>query len=130
MDFYLDENLPKLIAQALNIIEQHDASNKVFSTEVIFGKGVKDCPLITKLKEVNGIWITHDSKIITRKNEFQLIKNEGIKVIIIGLPDGCKFTVMYRTIFDKWENMKTICKRNGNPFVCKIHMNGTTTFYD
>ena len=45
MDFYLDEQLPKTVAEALNAIEKHEGVNSVFSTEEAFGKGVPDTEL-------------------------------------------------------------------------------------
>jgi hypothetical protein len=37
MDFYFDEQLPKIVANALNVIETHEGVNRVFSTEIEFG---------------------------------------------------------------------------------------------
>ncbi|MFA5299556.1 MAG: hypothetical protein WC389_15310, partial [Lutibacter sp.] len=80
---------------------------------------------IKKLKEANGIWITHDLKLKTRANEFQLIKDEGISVFIISLPSGYDFVTMYRTIIDRWEEIKQICKKNKDPFVCRLLIRGS-----
>lgn len=33
MDYYFDEQLPKLVANALNLLESHEGVNSVFSTE-------------------------------------------------------------------------------------------------
>lgn len=114
MDFYFDENLPKAIAEALNIVEGHRAINRVFSTEVAFEKGIKDLELIPKIKSVNGILITHDIKMKTRSNEHQLIKEIGVTVFIISLPSGCNYELMYQKIFSDWEKSKL--------FVVKINI--------
>jgi len=124
MDFYIDENLPYVVAKALDILEEHNHTHKVFSTELVWGKGIKDRPLIIKLKEANGIWVTHDLKLITRANEFQLMKKEGITVFIISLPSGYDFTTMYRTIIDRWEEIKRICKKHKHPFICRLLIRG------
>ena len=60
MNFYFDEQLPKIIASALNILESHEGANQVFSTEIEFGKGIKDIELFENLRKVNGILVTHD----------------------------------------------------------------------
>ena len=124
MDFYLDENLTKFIADALHCLEQKDKINRVFSTEMSLGKGIKDCPLIKKLKEVNGIWITHDLKLMTRLNEFLLLKDEGVTVFIISLPSGCNFVLQYRLVIDRWEEIKKICRKHKQPFVCRLLIRG------
>jgi hypothetical protein len=128
MDFYFDENLPKLVAQALDILEKKWNVNRVYSTEETFGKEIKDCPLIKKLKEVNGIWITCDQKIITRSNEFQLIQEQGLTVFIIVLPGKCNFSIIYQDIISKWEDIKEICSTTKHPFVCKAKRNGSYQF--
>ena len=78
----------------------------IFSTETEFGKGVKDIELFDKLKKVNGILVTHDLKMRTRKNEFSLIKELGITVFIISLPSGANFELQYQTIIGMWPEMK------------------------
>lgn len=128
MDFYLDEQLPKTVAEALNAIEKHEGVNSVFSTEEAFGKGVPDTELFTFLTDCNGILITNDLKMKTRKNEFSIIKNLGVTVFIISLPSGVNYQIIYKTIIDKWEEIKKICKKNSRPFVCRIKMRGESEF--
>jgi hypothetical protein len=128
MKFYFDEQLPKKVANALDILEQHDNEHRVFSTEIEFGKGVKDIPLYHKLHEAGGILITHDLKMITRIAEFTAIKDLGITVFFINLPSGVNFTLIYQTLFEKWEEIKEIAKRQKHPFVCKIKMKGKPEF--
>lgn len=128
MDFYFDEQLPKVIADALNVLESREGENRVLSTEAEFGKGVKDIDLFEKLKDVNGILVTHDLKIITRRNEFSLIKQLGISVFILSLP-GANFQLQYQTIIGKWEEIKQLCRKNkSTSFVCRIKMRGDPEF--
>lgn len=128
MKFYLDEQLPKTVAEALDILESHYGENRVLSTEAEFGKGVKDKDLFEKLKNVGGILITHDLKMVTRKNEFALIKELGISVFIISLPSGANYELQYKTIIERWPEIKSIRKKNPSPFVCRIKMRGETEF--
>jgi hypothetical protein len=129
MDFYFDEQLPKIIANALNIIEGHEGINNVFSTETEFGKGISDLELFARLKEVNGILVTHDLKMKTRKNEFSVIKELGVSVFLISLPSGANFELQYQTIIGIWPEIKKICrKQRGIHFVCRIKMRGKPEF--
>ena len=50
MDFYFDEQLPKIIANALDILESNEKKNRVYSTEEKFGKGIKDEDLFQMIK--------------------------------------------------------------------------------
>jgi len=129
MDYYFDEQLPKIVANALDVLESHEGINRVFSTEVVIGKGVKDVDLFKELKVLNGILVTHDLKMTTRKNEFSLIKELGITVFIISLPSGANFELQYQTIIGIWPKIKKILKKNGfSPFVCRIKMRGEPEF--
>lgn len=131
MDFYFDEQLPPSIAEALNLIEGHEKKHRVFSTASVFGKGVQDIDLFRKLQEVNGILVTHDLKMLTRRKEFELIKDLGISVFVISLPDGANYELIYRTIIgDKWHEIKALWKKRRNEsFVCRIKMRGDHDFY-
>lgn len=129
MDFYFDEQLPKVVAEALNILESREGINRVLSTESEFDKGIKDVDLYRRLKEVNGVLVTHDLKMVTRKNEFALIKELGISVFVLSLPSGANFVLQYQTIISKWAEIKKLHKRNSHtPFVCRIKMRGEPEF--
>jgi len=129
MDFYFDEQLPKVVAEALNILESREGVNRVLSTENEFGRGIKDVELFKKLKNVNGVLVTHDLKMITRKNEFALVKELGISVFILSLPSGANVELQYQTIFAKWsEILKLYRKNSSKAFVCRIKMRGDPDF--
>lgn len=129
MVFYFDEQLPKVIAQSLDVIEQHLNKHRVLSTEEEFGKGIKDEDLFRSLKEKNGILITNDLKMMTRRNEFALIKELGISVFLISLPSGANFDLICLTIQNMWPEIKKIAEKNNyKPFVCRLKMRGKPEF--
>lgn len=129
MDFYFDEQLPTVVAEALNVLESRDGANRVLSIGTEFGKGIKDADLFKKLKNVNGVLVTHDLKMITRKNEFALIKELGISVFILSLPAGANFDLQYQTIFLKWSEILKLYRNNSSkPFICRIKMRGDPDF--
>jgi hypothetical protein len=129
MDFYFDEQLPKVVAEALNVLESREGVNRVLSTETEFGKGVKDVELYNKLKDAHGVLVTHDLKMITRKAEFALIKHLGVSVFVLSLPSGANFEFQYQTIIAKWAKIKELYrKNNSSPFVCRIKMRGDPEF--
>ncbi len=127
MDFYLDENLPNKVAHALHALERPDGHN-VYSTKDAIGAGVLDTDLIIELRRRNGVFLTHDFRMITRKNEFQLIKEQGLTVFFISLPSGCDYAIIYQKIIGSWEEIKKITKKKEHPFLCKIKMRGETEY--
>lgn len=62
----------------------------------------------------------------TRKNEFSIIKDEGVSVIIMSLPSGANFDVIYQTIIARWEEIKKLCKKYKTPFALRVKMRGET----
>lgn len=129
MDFYFDEQLPTVVAKALDVLESQQGVNRILSSETEFGKGIMDIDLFKKLKNVNGILVTHDLKMITRKNEFALIKELGISVFILSLPTAANFDLQYQTIFAKWSQILELYRKNSSkPFVCRIKMRGDPDF--
>jgi hypothetical protein len=123
MDFYFDENLPPRVANALNALEEGEEDN-VYHTQVAFGKGILDPDLYPMLKKANGILITIDLKMLSRKNEYELIKTLGITVIFLCIPRNENFAFKYKAIIDRWEEIKKTCRENKQPFLCKIKMKG------
>jgi len=120
MDFYFDENTPPRIAAALNVLEGEKSDINVFHTQVKWKKGVKDPSLYPLLKEVNGILVTCDLKMMTRRAERQIIQEHAVSVIIFTVPPGSNFINRYQFIFKKWEAIKKFCKDNKPPFMGRI----------
>ena len=129
MDFYLDENLPKRVAKALNELEGENAIHKVFSTELVWGKGVKDKELFHLLHKVNGILITNDARITTRKSEFALVKELKLSVFVISFRKGSAYWEKALRIINTWNLVKThIEKHTPNPIVVRIIHTDTCLF--
>jgi hypothetical protein len=125
MDFYLDENLPKRVARALNELEGEKAIHKVLSTEVEFGKGIKDPDLFQKLKEVEGILITNDIRISTRQSEFSLLNDLKISAFLITFPKNSGYWEKALKIINTWNLIKEITEKNSSHIIVKIKNNGT-----
>jgi len=89
MKFYLDENLPVRVAYALDALEG-EKGHEVYHTEEAFAKEIKDTDLFPLIKENNGILMTGDLKMLSRKKEHELILKLGITVIFFSLPKGAR----------------------------------------
>ena len=80
MIFYFDENLPRQIAQALNIL---DRENEVYSVKDKYS-GLKDTELIPLLAEQNAILITHDKKMKRNSKERQSLEQNQLTVFFVS----------------------------------------------
>ncbi|HUS87507.1 MAG TPA: hypothetical protein VMW76_09720 [Bacteroidales bacterium] len=122
MNFYFDENLPRAIARALNELEKNRTDTIVLSTEDVWGKGIKDSPLIEKLHEAGGIMVTNDLKM--KHNYYELLKKNGVSAFFIAFPSGVNFEYRYQHVFKIWEDIKKIARKEKHPFICKIPNRG------
>lgn len=124
MDFYLDENIPERIAEGLNYFEGEKRKHNVYSVVEKGLAGKKDVDLFPKIKEWNGIFITNDLKITTRKNEFELLKELGLSVFIVSFKKGSTYWERVNTIMNRWQLIKEIAEGETKPFVCHVKLIG------
>lgn len=97
MDFYFDENFSPAMALALDELEKVDERNRVYSTKLTIGEGVKDPVLIPILGERRGILMTKDKRQWTREVERKLLREHGVSAFYFGTPGT-----------DHWEQMRLI----------------------
>jgi hypothetical protein len=87
MKIYLDENLSKYVAEALNLISKGYFDHiKVVSTIEDFGRGVPDETLIPNIGNEGSILITKDFNIKKTQLQFELCQKHGIGIFFITLP--------------------------------------------
>jgi hypothetical protein len=122
MNFYFDENIPKVIARALNELEKERTDITVQSTEDVWYKAIKDPQLIEKLHEVDGILVTNDLKM--KRNYCELLKHNSVSAFFIVFPNGVDFAFRYRQVVKVWEEIKKTAREEPHPFLCKIQNNG------
>jgi hypothetical protein len=120
---YIDENLPVQIAKGLHTLQQpQNAKEKVtvdvYSIKEVFGEGVADEIWIPEIGKVNGVVITQDYRIQTLRHQRELYKQHGVGVFFFSPPSnkGFLYWEMVRQIIDRWEEIKTIIRKNKTPF--------------
>lgn len=123
MDFYFDENLPERLADAFNALEGKDG-HRVFLTGAKFGEGIKDVDLFPLIKNANGILFTNDLIMISRRNEFVLLKKLQLTAFIMSFPKGSTFDEKARHLFLRWADIKKVCEREKLPVIYEIKNNG------
>jgi len=126
MDFYFDENYSQHIASALNELERSDAEHKVFSTQVVWKRGIMDIELIPLIAEVGGIFITKDTNIAKRKAEVELLKKLKVNTVFIRSKNQSHWEQI-ETLIRSWRKLTKECgRRNGREhFMILLKTNGT-----
>jgi hypothetical protein len=116
---YLDENLPKQLAEGLNKLQQPQNTRESWEIEVlsikdVFGQGEQDEEWIPKVGKENGIVITQDFRIQTQKHQKELYIQNGVGILFFNPPSKTGFTYweMVKQLIERWEDVKKIIKRD------------------
>lgn len=121
LKIYIDENLPKQLAEAFNIIQIHlnkveKKTIQVYSMKEI-DEGATDIDWFVKLKNDNAIILTQDRNIQRHKHERKSYLENGIGVIFFKLTkNGVSFWNTYKHLVKHWDDIKHICRKNDLPF--------------
>lgn len=125
--FFIDENLPPQIARGLNIL-QHPQNAKdgmniiVHSVKEYFTEGAKDEDWIPEVGKLKGIVITQDYRIQTLKHQRELYRQHGVGILFFSPPSktGFAYWEMVKQIIKRWEEIKTIARKNKNPLLSDV----------
>ena len=119
---YIDENLPRQLAEGLNILQQaqnkkDDLDLEILSIKTVFGEGAKDEDWIPKVGRENGIVITQDFRIQTQKHQKQLYIDHKVGILFLKPPSngGFAYWEMVKQLVNKWDDIKQIVKKNKTP---------------
>ena len=120
---YIDENLPKQLAKGLNELQQpmnhrDGMSIEVLSIKEVYGQGAKDEEWIPEVGKENGIVITQDYRIQTQRHQKELYIKSGIGILFLNPPSkgGFPYWDMVKQLINRWEDIKSIVKKNQTPF--------------
>ncbi len=123
MTFFIDENLPYKIAEALNIL---DKDNNVFSIPKYFYQGIKDEQWIVEISTLNAFVITQDTNIQKTKNQWKLFTENFIGGFFIksSSKTGLKYWEQVKIIINNWEEIKEKAEQTKTPFAYRITSRG------
>jgi hypothetical protein len=126
MKIYLDENLSKYIAEALNLVSKgYFPDIEVFSTIDVFGRGVHDETLIPKIGTEGSILITKDFNIKKTHLQFELCRQYELCVFFITLPKNQdKHWDIVKLLINNWEEITQKAVRDKHPFAYRIRIKG------
>jgi predicted nuclease of predicted toxin-antitoxin system len=120
---YLDENFSHRIAAALNCIEDIEGKIEVRSTELVFGKGVKDpnlVPLLTK----DCCLITKDADFKRQQILTTLISRHGIGVFHFKPPNNSNHWDQIKFLIRAYPDLRKIVLKEKPPYLYAIRVNG------
>jgi len=110
MIFYFDENLPKQIAEALNIL---DKNNEIFSVKEKF-EGLKDLELIPELAKERAILITFDKNM--RRNTAEKQPLQKNKMLVFFLASKPNYWDLVKLFIRFWDKIVAKAKKADRPF--------------
>ena len=128
MKIYIDENIPRQIAQALNIIQE--ALNRKNGTDVQVRSIVDDFKIGAKdeewLPEVAGcVVITQDNRIQTTRHQRDLCVAHGVGMVFISAgKKGMTFWEFTQLLIKHWDEILKITHKPKFPFAYRITRNG------
>lgn len=120
---YLDENFSHRIAAALNCIEDIEGKIEVRSTELDFGKGVRDpdlVPLLTK----DCCLITKDADFKRQKILTTLISQYGIGVFHFKPPNNSNHWDQIKFLIKAYPGIRKIVLKEKPPYLWAIRVSG------
>ena len=126
MEIYLDENLSKYVAEALNLLSKGYFQNiQVLSTIEKFGKSATDETIIPAVGNVNGILITRDIQISRSQLQFDLCKEFKIGILFLHLEKGSdRHWDLVRLLINHWQGIVNLSINERRPFAFKVKVKG------
>ncbi len=127
MIIYLDENLPRQLAEAFDILQQGlNLSNRtrleVKSVSGVFGRGAKDEDWIPEAGSQGACVITQDYNIKRIKHQRELCEQFDLGMIYLRSPSksGFKYWDLVKLLTKHWEEITKAAARQPRPFAYKI----------
>ena len=132
MTFYIDENMPALLAEAFNLLQQelNDRSRygsiEILSIIVEFGASMPDEEWIPLAGQSDACVITQDYNIHKTAEQRKLCEANGLGMFYLRPPSktGFKYWDMVKVLVAHWEQMNKIALRESRPFAYKITSKG------
>ena len=120
MKIFFDENFPPQIAKALQILQspRTEEDVEVYNIADYFGQGVSDENWIPEIAKKNGIVITQDLNIHRSRNQKELLKNSGLRIVFFKPPSNKGYTYweFVENVIKNWNDIKKTSRKNKDPF--------------
>jgi len=120
MNFFFDNNLSPMLAQAMNLLEQR--GNVIHLTE-IFPPDAKDEEWLEYVGQKRMIVVTRDRWVRRRAAELRAFKNYKVRAFILGGKNPGIWQII-RQVINNWLNIKDIASRTKPPFAFQVPLKG------
>jgi PIN like domain len=127
MKIYIDENLPKQLADGLNILEQPNGHGvEVLSIKDVFGQGCADEDWIPKVGKQKAIVISRDINLYKKPQQRRLYMECGVGLFLFKQSSKKGFTYwqIVEHIVKTWSDVKIYANKTKQPFTYCINVNG------
>lgn len=130
MIVYMDENLPRHLAEGFQVLQAPEGLKTGRTLEVryiptTFHRGVKDEEWIPLVGEENACVITRDVNISRRKHELELYRQHQLGLFFLrgtSKKQGMSVWEMVRTLARHWEDISRIVYEEDRPFAYEVSL--------
>lgn len=127
---YLDENIPKSLADGLRALDQPNNSTGqkcavVYLTDQ-FGRGIKDDEWIPLLGKEQAVMVTQDHNIHRTDSERELYQKHGLGLIVVRLPSkkGMPYWDLVQQLVRNWMAIRQVALTKRPPFIYECTAKG------
>lgn len=128
MIIYLDENIPKHLAEGFEILQKPEGFKSGYPVEVryiptSFGRGAKDCDWIPELGKQKACVITQDIHINRRKHEVALYNENKVGIFFIRAASkkaGLSVWQMVEILAKHWNTITKAVHEDEKPFAYQV----------
>lgn len=128
MIIYLDENLPKHLAEGFQVLQYPEGFKSGYQVEVKwipdeFGRGAKDDEWIPEVGKQKACVITQDMNINRRKHELELYRQHKVGMFFLKGPSkkqGMSVWEMVQTLAKNWSEIIQVMYEEKRPFAFEI----------
>lgn len=132
MIVFLDENLPRHLAEGFHILQETEGYKTGYSVEVRyipsqFGNGAKDEDWIPEVGKLEACVITQDININRRKHEMKLYRSHGIGMFFLRGPSkkiGLSVWQMVEALARNWPEISRKACMEKQPFAYEFGLRG------
>ncbi|WP_037318616.1 hypothetical protein [Salegentibacter sp. Hel_I_6] len=132
MKIYLDENMPRHLAEGFHTLQYPEGFKKKQLIEVryiptIYGAGVKDVDWIPKVGKERACVITQDVNIHRRKHELELYNKNKIGMFFLRGPSkkqGLSIWQMVEALAKNWPEISEKVHQEKRPFAYTFGLKG------
>jgi len=132
MILYIDENMPKHLAEGFNILQipeniKNGTEFKVEYLPDVYGYGAKDVDWIPELGKDSSCIITQDINITRRKDELEIYRKSKIGLFLLkgsSKKKGLSVMEMIQALSKNWEEICKYSLEEKKPFTYEFSIKG------